>query len=80
MKQVVINIPDNEYRFFMKVVKSFPFAEVDGKKTKLLELEAKLSPEKRKIWGSLKEGIKEAELIKQGKLKAKTATEFLNEL
>ena len=39
MKQVVINIPDNEFRFFMKVVKSFPFAEVGDKKTKLLELE-----------------------------------------
>ena len=80
MKQVVINIPENEYRFFMKVIKSFPFAEVDDKKTKLLELEAKLSPSKRKIWNSLKEGLNEVKLIQEGKLKAKSATEFLNGL
>jgi len=80
MKQVVINIPDNEYRFFIKVIKSFPFAEVDDKKTKLLELEGKLSLPKRKIWEGLKEGLKEVELIRQGKLKAKSATDFLNGL
>ena len=80
MKQLVLNIPDSEYLFFMKVIKSFPFVEVDEKKIKLLELEAKLPPEKRKFWGNLKEGLKEIELIEQGKIKAKSAKEFLNEL
>jgi hypothetical protein len=80
MKQLVLNIPESEYRFFMKVIKNFPFVEVDEKKNKLLELEAKLTPAKRKIWGSIKEGLKEVELIEQGKMKAKTAKEFLNEL
>jgi hypothetical protein len=80
MKQLVLNIPESEYRFFMKVIKNFPFVEVDEKKNKLLELEAKLIPAKRKIWGSIKEGLKEVELIEQGKMKAKSAKEFLNEL
>ncbi|MDO9580449.1 MAG: hypothetical protein Q7J06_07765 [Bacteroidales bacterium] len=80
MKQLVINIPDNEYRFFMKVIKSFPFVEVDEKKNKLLDMEAKLTPAKCKIWGSIKEGINEVELIGQGKMNAKTANDFLNEL
>lgn len=80
MKQLVLNIPDNEYRFFLKVIKSFPFVEVDEKKKKLLELEAKLSPKSRKNWDSIKEGLKEVELIEQGKLKTKSANEFLNEL
>ena len=80
MKQLVINIPDSEFRFFMKVIKNFPFVEVDEKKNKLLELEAKLTPSKRKIWGSIKEGLNEVELIEQGKIKAKPAKEFLNEL
>jgi hypothetical protein len=80
MKQLVINIPDNEYRFFMKVIKNFPFVEVDERKNKLLELEAKLTPAKRKIWGSIKEGLNEVDLIGQGNIKAKTAKEFLNEL
>lgn len=80
MKQLVLNIPESEYRFFMKVIKNFPFVEVDKKKNKLLELEAKLTPAKRKIWGGIKEGIKEVELIEQGKMKAKSAKDFLNEL
>jgi hypothetical protein len=80
MKHLVINIPDNEYRFFVKVLKSFSFVEVDEKKSKLMELEAKLTPPQSKIWGSIKDGLKEVELIEQGKIKAKTAKEFLNEL
>ncbi|HEY9123377.1 MAG TPA: hypothetical protein VIO15_03490 [Bacteroidales bacterium] len=80
MKQLVLNIPESEYRFFMKVIKNFPFVKVDEKKSKLLELEEKLSPTKRKIWSSIKEGLKEVELIEQGKIKAKSAKEFLNEL
>jgi hypothetical protein len=80
MKQVVLNIPESEYRFFMKVIRNFPFVEVDEKKNKLLELEAKLTTENRKIWSSIKEGLKEVELVEQGKMKAKSAKEFLNEL
>jgi len=80
MKQVVLNIPESEYRFFMKVIKNFPFVEVDEKKNKLLEQEANLIPANRKIWGRIKEGLKEVELIEQGKMKAKSAKEFLNEL
>ena len=80
MKQVVLNIPESEYRFFMKVIKNFPFVEVDEKKNKLLALEARLTPAKLKIWLGIKEGLKEVELIEQGKLKAKTAKEFLDEL
>jgi hypothetical protein len=80
MKQLVLNIPESEYRFFLKVIKNFPFVEVDEEKNKLLALEAKLTPAKRKILGSIKEGLKEVELIEQGKMKAKSAKEFLNEL
>lgn len=80
MKQVVLNIPESEYRFFMKVIKNFPFVEVDKKKNKLLELEAKLSPAGRKIWNLIEEGLVEVELIEQGHLKAKSAKEFLDEL
>lgn len=80
MKQIVLNVPDSEYRFFMKVIKNFPLVEVDEKKTKLLELEAKLTPSNRKVWEDIKEGLKEVELLEQGKMKARSAKEFLNEL
>ena len=80
MKQIVLNIPDSEYRFFMKVIRNFSFVEVEEKGDNLQELEAKLDPENRKIWGNIKEGLNEVELIEQGKIKGKSAKEFLNEL
>ncbi len=80
MKQVVLNIPANEYRFFMKVIKNFPFVKIDETKNKLLQQEEKLSASKRKIWGNIKEGLNEVELIEQGEIREKTAKEFLKVL
>ena len=80
MKKVVLNIPESEYQFFMRLIKNFPFVEVDEKKTRLLELEGKLSSGKLKQWNSIKKGLNEVELIEQGKIKAKTAQELFNEL
>jgi hypothetical protein len=80
MRRIVIKVPDSEYRSFMKLVKGFSFVEIDEKKSKLLEAEAKLSFSKLKIWNSIKEGISEVELIQNGHLKAKTADDFLNEI
>lgn len=80
MKQLVINIPDDEYQFFIKVIKNFSFIEIDEKKNKLLEAEAKLTPAKWKIWNGIKQGLNEVKLIEQGKIKAKSAKEFLDEL
>jgi len=79
MKQLVLNIQESEYQFFMKVIRNFPFVEVDEKKNYLLERESKLTPANRKKWSNIKEGLKEAELIEQGKLKGKSVNEFLNE-
>jgi len=80
MKRIVLNIPDSDYRFFMKVIRNFSFVEVEEKRNKLQELEANLNLDNSKIWGSIKEGHKEVELIEQGKMKAKSAKEFLNEV
>jgi hypothetical protein len=80
MKQLVINIPDSEYDFFLKVIKSFSFVKIDEKKNKLLELEAKLTPEELKIWENIKDGLQESQLIEQGKLKGKSVKEFFDEL
>ncbi len=80
MKQLVLKVPDSEYQFFMKVIKSFSFVEIDEKLNKLLEMEAKLSPEKREIWGSVKSGLRDMELIENQNLKEKSGNEFLNEL
>jgi len=82
MNQIVLNIPESEYSFFMKLITNFTFVEVveERKKTKLKELENKLSPPKQKIWNDIKEGLEEVKQIEKGQKKAKTLNAFLNEL
>ena len=76
MKQLVLKVPDSEYQFFIKVNKSFSFVEIDEKLNKLLEMEAKLSPEKRKIWGRVKSGLRDVELMEKQILKEKQEMNF----
>ncbi|MFN5711665.1 MAG: hypothetical protein ACK46S_06555 [Bacteroidota bacterium] len=68
--KVLIDIPDNEANFGMKVLKSLSF----GKKAKTM---SKTSVE---LWEDLKEAADQVKLHKQGKLKLKTAQDLLNEL
>ncbi|MFN7845805.1 MAG: hypothetical protein ACOVPB_05550 [Bacteroidia bacterium] len=68
--KVLIDIPDNEANFGMKVLKSLSFV----KKAKTM---SKTSVE---LWEDLKEAADQVKLHKQGKLKLKTAQDLLNEL
>ncbi len=68
--KVLIDIPDNEANFGMKVLKSLSFV----KKAKTM---SKTSVE---LWVDLKEAADQVKLHKQGKLKLKTAQDLLNEL
>lgn len=68
--KVVIEIPDNEATFAMKVLKSLSFIK-----------EAKpMTGAAVELWDDLKEAAEQVRLHKQGKLKLKTAQELLNEL
>jgi hypothetical protein len=68
--KIVIDIPDNEAKFGMKVLKSLSFV----KKAKPMTDTAV------GLWDDLTEAAEEVRLHKQGKLKLKTAQELLNEL
>lgn len=68
--KVLIDIPDNEAAFGLKVLKSLAFV----KKAK------PMSNAKVELWNNLKEASEQVRLHKQGKLKLKTAQELLNEL
>jgi hypothetical protein len=68
--KVLIDIPDNEASFAMKVLKSLSFV----KKAKPMS-EATVD-----LWEDLNEAANEVRLHKQGKLKLKTAQDLLNEL
>lgn len=80
MRQIVIDIPEKEYRFFMKVIRSFPFVRINEKKNKLLMAESGLSQPKKKQWDGVKQGLREAHLIEEGKMEGKPASDFLNEI
>ena len=68
--KVLIDIPDNEAAFGIKVLKNLSFV----KKAKPMSIAAvALSDE-------LKEATEQVRLHKQGKLKLKTAQELLNQL
>lgn len=68
--KVLVDIPDNEATFAMKVLKSLSFV----KKAKPMS-EATVD-----LWEDLKEAAEQVRLHKQGKLKLKTAQDLLNEL
>ncbi|OYU97489.1 MAG: hypothetical protein CFE21_04135 [Bacteroidetes bacterium B1(2017)] len=68
--KVLIDIPDNEATFGLKVLKSLSFV----KKAK------PMSVAKIKLWENLKEAAEEVKLHKKGSIKLKTAQDLLNEL
>jgi hypothetical protein len=68
--KVLIEIPDNEVNFGMKVLKSLSFVK-NAKPMTGAAIE---------LWDNLKEAAEEVRLHKQGKIKLKTAQELLNEL
>lgn len=70
MKQVILNIPDNEYSFFMKLVKNFKFIHVEENQ----------GDTKAEIIENIKAGVEELKLYKQGRLELKNAKDLLDEL
>ena len=68
--KVLVDIPDSEATFAMKVLKSLSFI----KKAK------PMSAATADLWEDLKEAAEQVRLHKQGKIKLKTAQDVLNEL
>lgn len=68
--KVLIDIPDNEATFGIRVLKSLSFV----KRAK------PLSDSAAELWGELKEASEEVRLHKRGELTLKTAQELLDEL
>ena len=68
--KVLVDIPDKEAGFGMKVLKSLSFV----KTAKPVSVSAV------KLWNGLNDAAEEVRLHKKGKIKLKTARELLNEL
>ena len=71
MRQITVQIPDKKYEMFMELMKSISFVK---------KVKADDEPTKEEILEGIKQGFKEIELIKQGKLKPTLLKDFLNEL
>lgn len=69
MQRVVIDIPDNKFKFFMELVKNLGFKKV-----------RRLTPEQREFVDDLQNSLKEVKLMQEGKLEKQSAEDFLNEL
>ena len=71
MKLVTLHIPDNKYSLFMELAHSLSFV-------KKIEVEENLS--KEMVLKGIKQAVKEVNLVKTGKLKARDARDLINEL
>lgn len=69
MKQVVLNVKEGKYEFFIELVKSLDFLQLNNE-----------GDSKEAILKNIKQGLEEVKLAKQGKLKTSSAKDFLNEL
>lgn len=72
MPDVTLNVPVEEYNFFMKLVAQLDFVTIKQPKT------AKKS--KQDFLDGLEEAVEEVNLAKKGKKKLKSAEQLLNEL
>ncbi|MDX2249625.1 MAG: hypothetical protein SF052_22770 [Bacteroidia bacterium] len=71
MKEIIIKIPDKEYKFFMKLVKSLGFVKIE---------KADEGDSKKEIEENLVRGFEEMRLFREGKVKGTLLKDFLNEL
>ena len=74
MKQVTLKIPENRFTFFMELMRSLQFVEMD----KISEQE--LSADQLETWNNVKQGFEELKLINKGKIKSRPLQELLDEL
>ena len=62
MKQITLSVPNNQFSFFMKMVKAFDFVKVE--KTKAISDEPALSVKGTRILSGTEESVKEVNLHK----------------
>jgi hypothetical protein len=72
MKQVVLNIPDSKYPFFMELVKSLSFVKVPE--------EAKLTKKQQEFVDGTKKSLEQVEQHLKGEIKLKSADQLFDEL
>jgi hypothetical protein len=69
-KQVVLNVNDSKYQFFIELIKNFDFVQVADNQ----------GDERADVIANLTDGFGQIKQIKAGKLKTRSVEEFLNEI
>lgn len=72
MKQVVVDVPDNKYSFFMELINSLDFANVREEKT--------LTTKQKDFVEGTKKSLQQVEKHLKGEIRLKTADQLLDEL
>ena len=70
MKQITLNVAENKLDFFIDLIRNFDFVKVENQ----------TEPSKAEILQSIEIGMKQAELIRKGKLPKKRIEDLLREL
>ena len=71
--KITIDINENKAAAFLNFIKSLDFIRIHKK-------EDYEEPTKKEILDSIKQGMKEVQLHKEGKIELQSARDFLNEL
>jgi hypothetical protein len=71
MRHITVYTTDKEYDHFLELAKNLHYVK---------KIETDDEPTKEEILANIKAGLDEVKLFKKGKLKTKSAKEFLNEL
>ncbi|MDP3446354.1 MAG: hypothetical protein Q8T08_26140 [Ignavibacteria bacterium] len=72
VKQVVLNIPENKYSFFMELVKSLGFVKIPE--------EVELTKKQKEFVEGTKNSLEQMEQHLKGEIELKTAEQLFNEL
>jgi hypothetical protein len=71
MKQVIVDIPEENYSFFINLVKNLTFVK---------KVAVTKASDKNEVVKGLQDAVKEVKQIKAGRKKTVTLNDFLNEL
>ena len=75
-KQISLEVPGNQYRFVLKLLKSLPFVRVQDGAAPLGQPTAA----EQEIYDSVAQGFRELQLVREGKLQARPIQEVLDGL
>ena len=73
-KHIHLEVPAKQYRFMMKLLASLPFGRVSEPGETALTAEQAINYE------NVEQGFKELKLLREGKIQARPAQQFLDEL